>query len=636
MKRFLTALAVALLTIFVFAGCNDYGNTFQANTGAVITTLSPSNITAGSPSFTLTINGSPFVAQTYVTWNNQKLVTTDIDDSAGDVVAVSAAVPASLVATAGNAVVQTHNPFSGAGNNGLSNPLTFLITPTTPPNPTPLLQSVTPNNAAMTSSAAGTFILTLAGSDFLIANGTTPGAMVCWQPPTPQTTPPTTTPPAQVLLTPVAPAASSTQITVTGSNSLLNTAGAALLIVLNPPFTGTPCTTNSGGISSASVAFTIFTPNPVPTLTSISPNSIAAGSQSSFTLAVAGTNFLTNIDPTQASTVFWNAGGATGTFTALATLSSPAPTSSAISVTVPASLVAAQGTASVLVQNPPSRSASTGGGGGKSNSLPFTIGPAAAVVKAQAAAEETPAVSADGRYVAYTALQGQYATVFFHDTCQSAASSCQPKTSVVSVGPEGAAADEDSHSPSMSADGRYVAFASAATNLLATNNSTASSAAPSAGRQIYLRDTCTGAPASCVPSTELVSTDPTGQLVGTEGILPSVSASGRFVAFVAVTLSKSPTASSAQNSSASNSGYRQVFVRDTCLGVSPCTPKTTRISLQPGDGTESAPATATPAGPALSGDAKKIALSGGGSAVLFTQSVAVDDRLFVAALGQSQ
>jgi hypothetical protein len=77
-------------------------------------------------------------------------------------------------------------------------------------------------------------------------------------------------------------------------------------------------------------------------------------------------------------------------------------------------------------------------------------------------------------------------------------------------------------------------------------------------------------------------------------------------------------------------------VRDTCLGASSCTAKTTRVSLQPGDGTENTPAEATPAGPALSGDAKKIALNGGGTAVLFMRSVAVDDRVFVAALGQSQ
>jgi hypothetical protein len=35
----------------------------------------------------------------------------------------------------------------------------------------------------------------------------------------------------------------------------------------------------------------------------------------------------------------------------------------------------------------------------------------------------------------------------------------------------------------------------------------------------------------------------------------------------------------------------------------------------------------------LSGDAKKIALTGSGTAVMFTQAVAVDDRVFVAALG---
>src|SRR5271156_4953998 len=177
MKRFLTALAVALLTIFVFAGCNDYGNTFQANTGAAITTLSPSNISAGSPWFPLTVNGSGFVAQTYISWNNQRLATTDIDDSAGDVLAVTAVIPASLVATAGNALVQTHNPFSGAGNNGLSNPLNFLVTPTTPPNPTPLLQSLNPTNVTVGQVPAGGVTLKLSGSDFVVASGMTPGAM---------------------------------------------------------------------------------------------------------------------------------------------------------------------------------------------------------------------------------------------------------------------------------------------------------------------------------------------------------------------------------------------------------------------------------------------------------------------------
>jgi hypothetical protein len=514
MKRFLTALAVALVAIFAVTGCNDYGNTFQSNTGAQITTLSPSNITAGSPPFTLTISGFGFVTQTFVTWNGQKLTTSDVLDSAGDVVQVSAAVPANLVATAGKATILTHNPFSGAGNNGLSNPLNFIINPTVPSNPIPLLQS-------------------------------------------------------------------------------------------------------------------------------LNPTSITAGS-AAFTLTLTGANFATNSDPTQAAAVFWNS-----TSTALPITAGTVPTSTQINVTVPASLVTAAGSANVFVVNPPITAGTPpSGGGGMSGPLAFTVNAAtttAMTAKAQSAAEETPAVSADGRYVAYTATQGSHSGIFLRDTCAGAPSGCQPLSSLISVGTDGTAANEDSHSPSMSADGRYVAFSSVANNLVGA--ASGGSGAVAAGRQIYLRDTCVGAAAGCQPSTELISVDSAGQLSGLESILPSVSASGRFVAFVAVARSKAVASSSTSvangtggaAASSGNSGYRQIFVRDTCLGVASCAAKTSRISIQPGDGSDAAPAAgATPAGPALSGDAKKIALTGSGTAVLFTQAVAVDDRVFVAALGASR
>jgi hypothetical protein len=207
------------------------------------------------------------------------------------------------------------------------------------------------------------------------------------------------------------------------------------------------------------------------------------------------------------------------------------------------------------------------------------------------------------------------------------------QTSLVSVGIDGLGANDDSHTPSMSADGRYVAFASAATDLL-----TAVAPSGSTGRQIYLRDTCNGAAPACSPATELVSMDADGQLLGLESILPSVSSSGRFVAFVAVAKSGGSSPGSLSRTagptvSTTNSGYQQIFVRDTCLGAANCTAKTSRISLQPGDGSSSSPVAGTaPAGPAVSGDARKIALNGGGTAVLFTQSVAVDDRVFVAVL----
>jgi hypothetical protein len=174
----------------------------------------------------------------------------------------------------------------------------------------------------------------------------------------------------------------------------------------------------------------------------------------------------------------------------------------------------------------------------------------------------------------------------------------------------------------MSADGRYVAFSSAATNLV-------ENAPP--GRQIYLRDTCAGAGDSCKPSTHLVSVDPNGALAGTESILPSVSSSGRFVAFLAVTPSHSWNPASETAAVGNNSGLRQVFIRDICLGAANCTPKTTRISLQPGDGTGTS---SKPVGPALSGRAGHVAIVGGNAATLFTRSVAVDDRVFLAVANQ--
>ena len=135
---------------------------------------------------------------------------------------------------------------------------------------------------------------------------------------------------------------------------------------------------------------------------------------------------------------------------------------------------------------------------------------------------------------------------------------------------------------------------------------------------------------SCKPSTHLISLDSNGALVGTESILPSVSSSGRFVAFLAITPSHSSSPASVSTktpASSVNSGYRQVFIRDTCLGAANCTPKTTRISLQPGDGDGSG---AKPAGPALSGNANHVAIAGGNAATLFKRSVAVDDRVFLA------
>ena len=83
MKQYWTALAVALMAIFAVAGCNDYGNTFQNNTGAGLAFLSPAQMSAGSADFMLTVNGRGFVLKTVVQWNGKPLATTVPVDSVG-------------------------------------------------------------------------------------------------------------------------------------------------------------------------------------------------------------------------------------------------------------------------------------------------------------------------------------------------------------------------------------------------------------------------------------------------------------------------------------------------------------------------------------------------------------------------
>jgi hypothetical protein len=505
MKRFWTAIAVAFLAIFAVSGCNDYGNTFQGNTGIFLQFVSPSNVTAGGPDLTITLTPGPqsaFVVQTIVTWDQHNLKTCVVTTTAanvcaaandtGGVISVTAVVPAALTAKPGTHFIQTVQPHSGTGTNGLSNPVAFEVFP--PPNPVPTITTITPNNAPVGSAA-------------------------------------------------------------------------------------------------------------VP-------------------LTITGTNFILTSDPTGGSQIFWN----TATQTAITPTSI---TATQIQVTVPATLLTANVTATVTVHNPPAPPPSGCtinclgfGGGGTSNGTTFTVGTGSNAAGAAMVQEESPAVSLDGRYVAFTASQNGHSQIFARDTCQGADSSCQPRTVLISSALDGSAAADDSHSPSMSSDGRYVAFSSAAVNLVAeTNTSTG------AGRQVYLRDTCFGVSGSCTPATQLLSTDANGALVGAEAILPSVSSSGRFIAFLAVTPSHSAAAAAKSASSAPNSGYRQVFVRDTCLGARNCTPTTTRISLQPGDGSG---ATTKPAGPAISGSANHVALAGGNTATLFTHSVPVDDGVFLA------
>src|SRR5882724_6689685 len=129
MKRFGVAFALAFAAVVLTAGCNDYGNTFQGNTGASLTSISPSIVNANSAGFTLTLFGGRFVAKTVVQWNGKTIPTTVTLDANGNVISVTATVDASLVAKPGTASINTLNPHSGSQDNGLSNAITLIINP---------------------------------------------------------------------------------------------------------------------------------------------------------------------------------------------------------------------------------------------------------------------------------------------------------------------------------------------------------------------------------------------------------------------------------------------------------------------------------------------------------------------------
>ncbi len=152
-------------------------------------------------------------------------------------------------------------------------------------------------------------------------------------------------------------------------------------------------------------------------------------------------------------------------------------------------------------------------------------------------------ISADGRYVAFTSnasnlvtgdTNGEY-DIFVRDTVNST-------TALISVDSNGSQANRSSYIPSISADGRYVAFESNASNLVTgdTNNSS----------DIFLRDTVT-------KTTTRISVDSNGQQ-GKEkrpSQYASISSDGRYVAFA----SEDNLASNGNN----NFRGRYIYVRDT-------------------------------------------------------------------------
>jgi Tol biopolymer transport system component len=179
----------------------------------------------------------------------------------------------------------------------------------------------------------------------------------------------------------------------------------------------------------------------------------------------------------------------------------------------------------------------------------------------------SPSISGDGRYVAFESFATDLVAegtngnghIFVRDLLSGT-------NAIVSVNSGGDQGNGDSYAPSISADGRYVAFMSDATNLLGLGNDT------NGWSDIFVHDLQTGA-------TTRVSVDSSENQGNGNSNFPSISSHGRYVAFM----------SDASNLVGDDiNGSSDVFVHDLQTGA------TTRVSVDSsenqGNGNSSAPA----------------------------------------------
>jgi Tol biopolymer transport system component len=168
----------------------------------------------------------------------------------------------------------------------------------------------------------------------------------------------------------------------------------------------------------------------------------------------------------------------------------------------------------------------------------------------------------------------------------------------VSIGAGGAGADRQSGAAAISADGRCVAFASEATNLVAGDTNGAG--------DVFVRDLRAG-------GTRRVSVSTAGTQATGPSALPAISADGRYVAFVSRAADLVP---------GDTNGADDVFLRDVATGV------TSRVSATGGG----AQVSGVSGSPAISADGRYVAFGSDAAGLapgpaVWAQDVYLLDRL---------
>ena len=541
--------------------------------GAQLNCTAPS-VVQNSPQIIVTVEGSNFVQGATVGVANSPtgapigLVTLFDNQNI-----LTGTLPASLLTTAQTLYFSVTTPQPGGGVFPPANQTKILfplvITPAT--SPAPQITSISPSSALAATSATVTVFVK--GSNFVPQSVVTLNGKN---------------------LTTTFESTSSLEAFVDGND--LTAPGTEQIAVLNPA--------PGGGVSNQ-LPLSIL--DPIPTLTTVTPSSIQAGSAAT-TIAVAGTGFVS-----QFTTVTLNG----------APLPTTVTSTTAASVTLTIGDLAFGGVNQIAVVNPgpgggtsviktfavnpthllglpilvdvaaDGSQASTGICGGVSNCQNDTLGLTTSTVG--------PSTSNTGQFVAFASASHNLVLtdtnpsndVYLQNTCLGVAS-CTPLTSVISLGPAGVPANGSSSEPTINVGGTTAAFTSLATNLVNTVP------VPGGMTQVYWRPICIASattdctentPTSSVP--QLISIAADGQSAGNgPSYNPVISPDGQFVAFVSL-------ATNLVSDITPSGTIPQVYVRNTCnistsTTTSTCVPETFLVSAAPDGVTQANGASSNP------------------------------------------
>ena len=257
MGRIWTMFLILGVVIQITACGSGGGGGVSNNPIPSITSISPTSAAAGAAAQTLTISGTNFSSSSTVTFNGTAHTATLVNATQ-----MTISLSTSDQATLGTYPVVVTNPAPGGG---ASNSANFSVN-----NPVPSITGFSPASVIVGAAAQ---TLTINGTNFLSSSTVTLSGAAH---------------------TPTF--VNATRLTIALSAGDQATLGSYPVVVTNPA---------PGGGASNSANFTVA--NPVPSITSISPTSAAAGAAAQ-TLTINGTNFLS------ISTVTFNGTAHTATF----------------------------------------------------------------------------------------------------------------------------------------------------------------------------------------------------------------------------------------------------------------------------------------------------------------------------------